>query len=64
MIPIKDMQRMSEILSNKDIDSPQSNEQQKPNKFWYIVHNIIAHPLLIFNTKWAEKFHDWTANKM
>lgn len=29
-----------------------------------IIHNLIAHPLLITRTKWADKFHDWTANKM
>lgn len=32
--------------------------------FWFIVHNAIAHPLLITNTKLADRFHDWTANKM
>lgn len=31
--------------------------------FWLFVHNIIAHPLLVTNAKWAYKFHDWTANK-
>lgn len=33
-------------------------------KFWLIVHNCIAHPLLCFNKRWAERFHDWTADKM
>lgn len=33
-------------------------------KFWEIVHNLIAHPLLITGFKWADRFHDWTANKM
>ena len=33
-------------------------------KLWFIVHNAIAHPLLTLNTKWADRFHDWTANKM
>lgn len=32
--------------------------------FWDFVHNVIAHPLLITRSKWADKFHDWTANKM
>ena len=33
-------------------------------KIWNIIHNLIAHPLLITNTKWADNFHDFTANKM
>lgn len=33
-------------------------------KFWSIVHNLIAHPLLITGATWADKFHDWTADKM
>lgn len=33
-------------------------------KFWYIIHNMLAHPLLITGTKWADRFHDWTANKI
>ncbi len=32
-------------------------------KFWYLIHNLISHPLLCFNTKWSGDFHDWTANK-
>lgn len=32
-------------------------------KFWGIVHNLIAHPLLIFETSWGDRFHDWTAEK-
>ena len=33
--------------------------------FWWAVHNIVAHPLmsLSFNSKWADQFHDWTAEK-
>lgn len=34
------------------------------NKFWFIVHNLIAHPLLITGKKWADRFHDWTAEKI
>lgn len=34
------------------------------NKFWEIVHNLIAHLLLITGSKWADRFHDWTADKM
>lgn len=36
-------------------------------KFWSIVHNAIAHPLLCFNDAKSSipgRFHDWTANKM
>lgn len=33
-------------------------------RFWYIVHNLIAHPLLLTGAGWAERFHDWTADRM
>lgn len=33
-------------------------------RFWFFVHNVIAHPLLAFGTRWADRFHDWTADKM
>ena len=33
-------------------------------RFWYIVHNLIAHPLLVTGWAWAERFHDWTAERM
>lgn len=33
-------------------------------KFWFAVHNIIAHPLLCIGKKWADRFHDWTAEKI
>lgn len=33
-------------------------------KFWYFVHNAIAHPLLVFGADWGDRFHDWTAGKM
>ena len=32
-------------------------------KFWRIIHNAVAHPLLAFEGEWAERFHDWTAEK-
>lgn len=32
-------------------------------KFWYIVHNVIAHPLLVLGFKWTDRFHDWTFDK-
>lgn len=32
--------------------------------FWEIIHNLIAHPLLVTRTRWAERFHDYTARKM
>lgn len=34
------------------------------NNFWFIIHNLIAHPLLVTKTNWANRFHDWTAKKM
>ena len=33
-------------------------------RFWFIVHNAVAHPLLITGREWATKFHDWTAERM
>jgi hypothetical protein len=34
-------------------------------EFWWAVHNIVAHPLMSFsfNSKWSNRFHDWTAEK-
>lgn len=35
-------------------------------RFWFFVHNAIAHPLLCINNRkgsWCGKFHNWTANK-
>lgn len=37
-------------------------DKMKP--FWRFIHNLICHPLLITNAKWAYKFHNWTANRM
>lgn len=33
-------------------------------KFWYFIHNAIAHPLLILGFKWTDDFHDWSAEKL
>ena len=35
------------------------------HRFWYLVHNVIAHPLLGFcpNGPMANYFHDWTYEK-
>ena len=33
-------------------------------RFWWVVHNCIAHPLLVTGAAWAERFHDWTAERM
>lgn len=33
-------------------------------RFWWVVHNLIAHPLLVTGWAWAERFHDWTAERM
>lgn len=32
--------------------------------FCSIVHNLVAPPLLITQTKWADRFHDWASDKM
>ena len=32
-------------------------------KFWAIVHNAIAHPLMATESEWSYRFHDWTAEK-
>ena len=31
---------------------------------FFIIHNLIAHPLLLTGSKWADRFHDWTAEKI
>ena len=33
--------------------------------FWEGVHQLLAHPLMFlsFRSKWADLFHDYTANK-
>jgi len=33
------------------------------SRFWEIVHNVVAHPLLSTHTEASEKFHDWTGKK-
>jgi hypothetical protein len=33
-------------------------------RLWFIIHNCIAHPLLATGAQWADRLHDWTANKM
>lgn len=49
-------------------------------RFWFIVHNAVAHPLLCIEVAadisaaverrlriasgWAGRFHDWTAERM
>lgn len=32
-------------------------------KVWCFIHNAIAHPLLVFEGAWSDRFHDWTADK-
>lgn len=32
-------------------------------KFWRFIHNVVAHPLLETGTEWANRFHDWTADR-
>lgn len=34
--------------------------------FWRFVHNALVHPMLAFPwaPKWAERAHDWTADKI
>ncbi|SKA30174.1 hypothetical protein SAMN04488128_103232 [Chitinophaga eiseniae] len=36
-------------------------------KFWFFIHNAIAHPLLCIDNRidsWPSRFHDWTGEKM
>ena len=37
--------------------------RNKTNNFWAFVHNAIAHPLLVTQARWADRFHDWTGTK-
>ena len=32
--------------------------------FWYSVHNLIAHPLLVLWPPLGNRLHDWTADRM
>tara|TARA_R110002110_G_scaffold121824_5_gene297768 strand:+ start:804 stop:1085 length:282 start_codon:yes stop_codon:yes gene_type:complete len=34
------------------------------SRFWNIVHNLIAHPMIAIYRPWGEKLHNWTAEKM
>lgn len=49
---------------------PKKGDVVKSNRFnwlWFIIHNLIAHPLLIFNNRKSSlpgRFHDWTESKM
>lgn len=38
------------------------NEEPTPSLGWSVVHNVVAHPLLIL-ADLANKVHDWTAKK-
>lgn len=36
----------------------------KESKFWALVHNLVAHPILaVTSAAWATNFHDWTAER-
>ena len=34
------------------------------SRFWWVVHNLVAHPLLVTGWAWTERVHDWTAEWM
>lgn len=50
-------------LPRRDIEV-RSTKGESMKLFWSIVHNLIAHPLLITRARWADRFHDWTADRM
>lgn len=37
----------------------------RENFWWAVVHDLIAHPLLVLTlySAWARRFHGWTSNK-
>lgn len=39
--------------------------EKRNRKFWIFIHNVVAHPLMSLSgeAKWADRFHDWTAEK-
>ena len=43
---------------------PRRGDVRQMTRFWFIVHNLIAHPLLLTGAGWAGRFHDWTADRM
>lgn len=34
------------------------------NGFWFAVHNLVAHPLLVLCPPIGTRLHDWTADRM
>lgn len=34
------------------------------SKFWRVMHNFVAHPMLAVYRPLGQKLHDWTAEKM
>jgi len=34
------------------------------SKFWRVVHNVVAHPMLAVYRPWGQRLHEWTAEKM
>lgn len=34
------------------------------SRFWRVVHNIVAHPMLAIYRPAGQVLHDWTASKM
>lgn len=48
-----------------NVKSPMKRKIEKiKRKFWFIIHNVVAHPMLVTGKKWANRFHDWTAEKI
>lgn len=33
-------------------------------RLWWIVHNLVAHPLLVLCPPLGDRLHDWTADRM
>ena len=34
-----------------------------PAFLWFVAHNLLAHPLLLTSSIWADRFHTWTGDR-
>jgi hypothetical protein len=47
-----------------DLIRPEQGQPVHHRWWWWLIHNLIAHPLLVIGLGVATRLHDWTARKM
>lgn len=59
-------ERLSQIPNSELRDHSEEVPAQWEKGFWYILHNVFAHPFLVFSLlgEIAESFHAYTERKM